>query len=413
MSGYVIGTMHTRLEGKTVPYYPETLGEAVTLPKPNGAEGETTTLQELIDSGSLGGGIPLRHKDGYVEATENMQKIFKIQIDDDMPPLEKMGLSVHVKSVWYSPSRYRVVGSNIILNDDEAGLMIGDRLEYTLHYGNVAGLSTSMDRQVITVTEKDTNVFTITRSNYNPARYSILAVVGSTIVVPERLTITLDNTTGKYTVKFNDYDKFDVGKVITLLYFYDTPASGVINGGSLTQFPVSAIMQETGRTIPIPLEDYTYKKYTLLLFINSTFIAPRKYRIDELNKCIILKDSEEAINAGKTIDFIFTAIQKDIEMVENMEFEKLKELMKYRTRTLSSTEWVADSKYSEFPYSYTLTDFDILPEYIIHASFNMDVALKYSGIICTTCETIENGFKIYAYEIPKDDLTIKYLIGRG
>lgn len=411
MNSYVIGTIQTRLDGKTVPYYPETIGEAITLPKPGANDGSKTTLQELIDTGALSG-LPLQHKTGFVEATTNGQKVFKVELEDGMPPLEKMGVDVHVKSVWYSPTRYTLVGSNIILNDNDAGLMAGDKLEYTLHYGQVAGLSISMDRQVIEVKEGDTNVFTITKANYNPARYTLMAVVGSTLVVPERLNISINNS-GEYTVEFKDFTEFAVGKIITLLYFYDTPPTGMINGGSLTQIPVSAVMQETGRIIPIPLDDYTFKKYTVLLFINSTFIAPRKYTIDEQNKLIILKEGEEEILAGKTIDFIFTAIQKDINMVENMEFEKLKELMKYRTRTLSKDAWVADETYSEFPYSQTITDYDITSEHLVHASFPMNVALKYSGIICTTCETVEYGFKIYSYEIPKEDLTIKYLIGRG
>lgn len=411
-NGYVIGTIKTRLDGKTVPYYPETMAEAISVIPPNSENGEKATLQELIDTGRLsGGGTPLRHKDGFDTATQDGQKIFKVEMEPDMPPLIKMGLDVHVKSIWISPTRYRVEGSNIILNDDEEGLLTGEKLEYTLHYGETGGCAISMDKQVIVVEEPDVNVFDITKANYSPSRYAILPVIGGTVIVPDRYTVTTNNK-GGYCITFKDFDSFDLGRVITLLFFYDTPATGLINGGSLVQLPAVTIMRETGRIIPIPLDDYSSKKYTIMMFVNSTFIAPRRYTIDEDDKRIILKDTEDEIKQGKTIDFIFTAIQKDISMVENVEIENLKSLITHRHRTIKSSEWESDSTYSEFPYSATIVDYDIRPEHVINVTFPMDVALKYSGIICTGCEATNDAFKVYAYEIPKEDITIKYLIGR-
>ena len=115
---------------------------------------------------------------------------------------------------------------------------------------------------------------------------------------------------------------------------------------------------------------------------------------------ILTQNSDNLINSGSIYNTT-SALSTSLTTAE----EKLKNaILIFNNKTISTSAWVADATYEDFPYVATISCANVTEDYFPEVVFS--VVDASSGMFSPVCESIAGGIKIWATEIPETTITI-------
>lgn len=211
------------------------------------------------------------------------------------------------------------------------------------------------------------------------------------------------------------------GESVSLKDLFD---NGELGGKlQLEQKVVSTVLVHGGKRIDIPVLDYSPEKYTFMVFINSTFVVPRRYKVNHEAGFIELVGDEKPLKPNKVVDFVFYSLKR---IRENTAGEvppsnnennsntttKREQLVQQKETEVKSTykgtaavpvlSWKKDN--TEKNYSYSA----IVKDSTITRSDSLCVDSDNKNISKNIVKSLKGGFKVFSSEIPKTEIQIKY-----
>ena len=115
---------------------------------------------------------------------------------------------------------------------------------------------------------------------------------------------------------------------------------------------------------------------------------------------ILTQNSDNLINSGSIYNTT-SALSTSLTTAEG----KLKNaILIFNNKTISTSAWVADTTYEDFPYVAIISCANVTEDYFPEVVFS--VVDASSGVFSPVCESISGGIKIWATEIPEATITI-------
>lgn len=115
---------------------------------------------------------------------------------------------------------------------------------------------------------------------------------------------------------------------------------------------------------------------------------------------VLTKNSDNLINSG---DIYNTT--NELETSLTTAEEKLKNaILIFNNKTIATSAWIADTTYEDFPYVATISCANVTAKHFPEVVFS--VADASSGMFSPVCDSIANGVKVWATEVPETTITI-------
>ena len=80
----------------------------------------------------------------------------------------------------------------------------------------------------------------------------------------------------------------------------------------------------------------------------------------------------------------------------------------FEDKQVATTSWVADTTYNLYPYKADISLTGVTTEMYPEVIFNLDEAI--SGYFAPLCQSYAGGVRIYASDIPPNDITIPTIV---